>query len=73
MVIGSYELLIEAIIKQTIIDREHAEKCLHRRPGNTMAQELKKETEGFILSDWFYELTGIEGKIILKKIKEEIK
>lgn len=66
-----YQNLAQGIIMQAVKDWRDAVKKLKKRPKYEPAKQMKEECERFFLSDWFYELSGVEGSIILKKLQEE--
>ena len=57
---GGYYLLVEAIVKQAVKDINPRSKKRYR-----------KDAERFFRSQWFVELTGLDGKEILKKLKQK--
>ena len=67
----AYEELANAIVLRAVDDWRDAVKRLIRRPWNEKAMQRKKEAETFFHSDWFYELTGVEGSVILEKLEKE--
>ena len=66
-----YQALAQAIIMQAVKDWRDAMKKLRKRPKYEPAIQVKKECERFFLSEWFYELSGVDGSVILKKLKKE--
>lgn len=44
---------------------------LRKRPNNHDAERIRNETEKFFLSGWFGVLTKLDGKALLRKLKEE--
>ena len=67
-----YEELANAIALQAVKDWRAAVKRLRRRRTNEDAKKRKEETETFFHSQWFYELTGVEGDVILEKLEKEV-
>lgn len=63
--------LTEAIVKRAADDWQEAVKAQKR--GNTVQchSRTRAECERFFLSDWFYELTGLNGRVVLKMLKKE--
>lgn len=66
-----YQNLAQEIIVQAVREWQGAVKKLKKRPNYEPARKLKEECERFFLSGWFYELAGVEGSVILKKLQEE--
>ena len=67
----SYEKLANAIVLQAVKDYRTALKRVARRPKDRDGLATKNECERFFLSDWFEELTSVEGSVILRKLKQE--
>jgi hypothetical protein len=68
---GAYKKLRDAIIMQAVKDIRDANKTLKKHPHSKTAAILKQNALDFIGSDWFYELSGVDGNVILEKIKKE--
>ena len=66
-----YENLANAIVLLAVKDWRGAMGKLKKRPRHKPALKKKEEGERFFRSEWFEELTGVEGSIILRKLKEE--
>ena len=66
-----YENLANAIVFLAVKDWRGAMGKLKKRPRHKPALKKKEECELFFRSEWFEELTGVEGSIILRKLKEE--
>lgn len=66
-----YENLANAIVLQAVKDWRKAVKTLKKRPRYQAAKQMRDECEGFFLSDWFEELTSVDGSVILRKLKQE--
>lgn len=69
---GLYDL-VEAIVKTAMTDWRDAMIALSRNPEGTFAQNRKIDTEVFFLSDYFYDLTGLNGELVLNKLREDFK
>ena len=69
---GVYDL-VGAIVKTAMNDWEDAVVALSRNPEATFAQNRKIDTERFFLSDYFYDLTNIDGERVLNKLREDFK
>lgn len=69
--IDPYERLVQAIAAQAAKDYRKAREKLRKRPKNIAAQQMLYDCEKFFRSGWFYEITGLDGKAVLKKLEEE--
>lgn len=68
-----YENLANAIILQAVKDYRDVLKKLKKRPSYEPAKIMKNEVERFFRSDWYRELTSIDGNILIKKLKSEVR
>ncbi len=68
----NYRELSIAIIKQVAMDWTKAAKKLRRNPKSEEARKTKDDTESFFQSDWCFELGGVDGRYILRKLQEEL-
>jgi hypothetical protein len=68
-----YEKLANAIVLQAVKDWRNAVRRLKRHPKNHEAMERKEASERFFQSGWFQVLTDVDGDMLLKKLKEEVK
>lgn len=69
-----YKRLANEIIVRAVYDYRSARQILARRPSDALAQQMKNECEMFFLSEWFCELTNVDGEYLLEKLrKEEVK
>ena len=68
---GSYEELANAIILKAVKDWREAVTKLKKRPRYQAAIKMKKDCEEFFVSDWFGNLTEVNGRYLLRKLKEE--
>ena len=66
-----YKNLAGAVVLQAVKDWRDAAKKVSKKPENPEACRMKSKCEEFFRSDWFYELSGLEGVYILRKLKEE--
>lgn len=66
-----YEELANAIVLQAVKDWRKAVKTLKKRPRYAAAKQMKEECERFFRSEWFEELTSVDGSVILRKLKQE--
>lgn len=63
------ELLAQAIVKQACVDWARAMRRLERVPDCEEADRNKREYERFFRSDLFYNLTGMDAKDFLDKLR----
>lgn len=68
---GPYENLANAIVLQAVKDWRSVARTLKKRSRYEPAKQMKEECERFFRSDWFEALTDVDGRIILKKLKQE--
>ena len=66
-----YESLAADIIIQAIHDYRDAGKKLKHHPKNKEAKLMIKDCERFFCSEWFNVLSEMDGKDLLKRLKEE--
>lgn len=66
-----YENLANAIILQAVRDWRESVKKLKKRPRYDPAKQMKEECEQFFLSEWFEQLTSVDGRYLLRKLKQE--
>ena len=69
---NSYCHLAEAIVVQAAKDYREARRILVKRPGDLQVRKYMKDTEQFFKSQWYEELTTLDGKVVLRKLEEEI-
>ena len=67
-----YENLANAIVLQAVKDWRESVRKLKRNQKNTDAAMMKKECEEFFLSDWFSQLTDMDGRYLLRRLNEEV-
>lgn len=67
-----YENLANAIILQAVKDYRAAKKKLKRNPRNTLAQSEIESIERFFRSDWYAALTDVDGRMLIRKLREEV-
>ncbi len=63
-----YERLANAIVVQAAKDYRSAIKGKRTKAKTAEVKEI----EEFFLSDWFTTLTDVDGRVILKKLQEEV-
>ncbi len=66
-----FENLANAVILQAVKDWRWAVKVLKKRSRYLPAREMREDCEKFFRSEWFGQLTGIDGSFILQKLKQE--
>ena len=69
--IRAYENLANAVIEQAVKDYRQARVKLAKEAGDVMALKMRRETERFIRSAWFGQLTTLDGELLLEKLEEE--
>ena len=67
----AYEDLANAIVLQAVKDWRKAVKTLKKRPRYEAAKQMKEDCERFFRSEWFEELTSVDGNVILRKLEKE--
>lgn len=67
-----YEQLANAIILQAVKDYRDALKKLKKRPRYEPAKYTITEVERFFHSDWYRELTSVDGNFLIKKLRTEV-
>ena len=67
-----YENLANSIILLAVKDYRDALKKLKKWPRNESAKMMKDEVERFFRSDWYRELTSVDGEILIKKLQAEV-
>ena len=67
-----YQDLANVIILMAVKDYRDALKKLRKRPRYGPAQDIKNEVERFFRSNWYRELTSVDGEILIKKLQAEV-
>ena len=67
-----YQNLDNAIILMAVKDYRDALKKLKKRPRYGPAHDIKNEVERFFRSDWYRELTSVDGNVLIKKLQAEV-
>ena len=67
----AYENLANAIVLQAVKDWRSAVRTLKKRTRYDPAKQMKEECEQFFLSEWFEQLTSVDGRYLLRKLKQE--
>ena len=68
-----YEQLANAIILQAVKDYRDALKKPKKRPRYDPAKVVIEEVERFFHSDWYRELTSVDGNFLIEKIRSEVR
>ena len=68
-----YQDLANAIILMAVKDYRDALKKLKKRPKYGPAQDIKNEVERFFRSDWYRELTSVDGNFLIKNLRSEVR
>ena len=67
-----YTNLANAIILLAVKDYRRALRRLKKFPGDKDAKIRKLECEQFFRSGWFEVLTSLDGKVLLRKLYQEV-
>jgi hypothetical protein len=67
-----YERLANAVVLRAVKDYRYACKKLAKHPEKESALRRKKECETFFQSDHFSLFTALDGRQLLKKLREEV-
>ncbi len=67
-----YEQLANAIILQAVKDYRDTLKKLKKRPRLGPARYMKAEVERFFRTDWYRELTSVNGNLLIEKLRSEV-
>lgn len=65
------DALVRAIVKQAAYDWRQAMAVLKREPDCGQAEIKRIECERFFLSDYFHMLTGLDGTMVLNRLRKE--
>ena len=68
-----YQDLANAIILMAVKDYRDALKKLKKRPFYGPAQDMKNEVERFFHSDWYRELTSVDGNFLIENLRSEVR
>ena len=66
-----YSELANAIVMQAVKDWRDSVRKLKKRPRYDPAKQMRDECERFFRSEWFEQLTDVDGRVILRKLKQE--
>ena len=67
----AYVRLANAIVLQAVKEWRAARRKLKRKSHNESARIELESCERFFRSDWFRELTDVDGGVLLRKLYEE--
>lgn len=67
-----YEELANAIVILAAKDYKQALRALMRDPESSPAQQRVNSIEHFFCSQWYRQLTKVDGHLLLKKLKEAV-
>jgi hypothetical protein len=70
---GPYEQLANAIILQAVKDYRDALKKMKKRPHYDPAKDMIAEVERFFHTDWYRELTSVDGNFLIEKLRSEVR
>ena len=68
-----YEQLANAIILQAVKDYRDALKKIKKRPRYDPAMDMIAEVERFFHTDWYRELTSVDGNFLIKNLRSEVR
>ena len=66
-----YESLCLAIVEQAVRDYTKALKA-EMKCGDLNARRVIKELETFFMSDWFAQISNLDGRLLIKNAREII-
>ena len=66
------ESLANAIILQAVADYRKALRILKRYPRYEAALKEKQRDEEFFRSEWYKQLTNVDGKMLIRRLQEEV-
>ena len=67
----AYENLANAIIEQAVRDFREAKLRLQKNARDAEADKTYREIKRFFRSEWFSQLTTLDGELLLEKLEEE--
>lgn len=68
---GHWAMLAGAIVEQAMKDYRLALSGLKKKPNSTIFQRQRKELEDFFRSQWYRDLTNIDGEKLMHEMQEE--
>ena len=66
-----YQELANGIVVQATKDYRRALRIQRRNPGSHAARIRMEEIEVFFRSEWYTALTGVDGEMLISRLKEE--
>ncbi|MBQ9644197.1 MAG: hypothetical protein IJV26_09195 [Lachnospiraceae bacterium] len=69
---SGWEDLAQAIIMKAVDDYRAARRRVRHFPDQKGAQATIREVERFFRSEWFEQLTDLDGEMLIRKLKEEV-
>jgi hypothetical protein len=66
-----YQAIANAVVEQAVKDYRQALKAVSLNSRNREAKAIVSECEAFFRSDWYGVLTGLDGEMLMAKIREE--
>lgn len=67
-----YEELASAIILSAVKDYRRALRVHMVSPYGTCAKRDMDKCEQFFLSDWYKALTGVDGELLVQRLRQEV-
>lgn len=71
--IDPYEQLANAIVLMAAKDYRDALKKLKKRSRYDPAKDVIAEVERFFHSEWYRELTSVDGNFLIEKLRSEVR
>ena len=68
-----YERLANGIVLQAVEDYRSALRKLKRKADNRDAMDEALRIEKLFRSQWYGQLTGIDGEYLIRRLREEIR
>lgn len=68
-----YERLANAIILSAVADYRAELKRIKKNPENRLAIDEALQIERFFRSQWYQQLTSVDGEFLISKLQEEIR
>lgn len=62
------EALMQAIVKQAVLDWRKAVRRLYKDWGDLEASKMQRECERFFRSDYCFDMTGVPAEDIFEKL-----
>ena len=72
VVLNPYEELANAIVLQAVKDYRESNRKLARGRKNQEAQDIKEECLRFFQSNWYFVLTNVNPKFLIRRIDKEV-